>query len=109
MYLLAIFDARPQFRATLLAAMDQMVVHTRTEPGSLQYEVLTTIEDENRIMVFERYTDAAALQTHLDSAPLQALIAKFDQYLSAPPALIRMTRRDGFLREGLANAPGGHL
>ncbi|UMR28495.1 antibiotic biosynthesis monooxygenase [Massilia sp. MB5] len=109
MYLLATLDARPQFRATLLAALDQLVAHARTEPGTLQYEVLTTLEDENRIIVFERYTDAAALQAHLDSAPLQALIAQFEHYLSAPPALVRMARRDGFLREGLANAPGSHV
>ncbi|MBB3122009.1 putative quinol monooxygenase [Pseudoduganella violacea] len=105
MYLLATLDAHPQFRTSLLAALDQLVAHARTEPGTLQYEVLTTIEDENRIMVFERYTDAAALQAHLDSAPLQAVIAQFEHSLSTPPSLVRMARRDGFLREGLANAP----
>lgn len=105
MYLLATLDVHPQFRATVLAALDQLVAYARTEPGTLQYEVLSDMENENRIIVFERYTDAAALQSHLDSAPLQALAAQFGEYLSAPPSLVRMARRDGFLREGLANAP----
>jgi len=96
MHLLATLDANPQSRTDLLAALDQLVAYSRTEPGTLQYEVLTDLENENRIIVFERYADAAALQAHLDSAPLQALVAKFGHYLSAPPSLVRMTRRNGF-------------
>jgi len=98
MYLLATLDAHPQFRPDLLAALDHMVACSRTEPGTLQYEVLTDLENENRIIVFERYSDAAAMQAHLESAPLQALAAKFATWLSAPPSLVRMARRNGFLR-----------
>jgi len=82
MYLLATLDAHPQFRPDLLAALDHMVACSRTEPGTLQYEVLTDLENENRIIVFERYSDAA----------------KFATWLSAPPSLVRMARRNGFLR-----------
>ncbi|WP_051293810.1 putative quinol monooxygenase [Pseudoduganella violaceinigra] len=109
MYLLATLEARPQFLDTLLAELDHMVAHSRSEPGTLQYEVFTDLENGSRITVFERYTDAAAVQAHLDSAPLQTLFAKFEHYLSAPPTLLRMTRREGFLREGLANAPAVEL
>ena len=98
MYLLATLDATPNSRADLLAALDELVAYSSTEPGTLQYEVLTDLEDENRIVVFEHYADAGAMQAHLDSAPLQALAAKFGHYLSAPPSLVRMTRRNGFLR-----------
>jgi len=99
MYLLATLDVRPQFRPALLEALDQLVEYASSEPGTLQYEVLTDLENDNRIIAFERYTDAAALQAHLESAPLQALLAKFEDYLSAPPSLVRMARRDGFVRE----------
>lgn len=98
MYLLATLDATPNSRADLLAALDELVAYSRTEPGTLQYEVLTDLEDENRIIVFEHYADAGAVQAHLESAPLQALAAKFGDYLSAPPSLVRMTRRIGFVR-----------
>jgi len=98
MYLLATLDAHPQFRADLLAALDHMVAYSRTEPGTLQYEVLTDLENENRIIVFERYADAAAMQAHLESAPLQALAAKFATWLNAPPSLVHMARQNGFLR-----------
>jgi quinol monooxygenase YgiN len=100
MYLLATLDVNPTFRRELLAALNQLVVYSRTEPGTLQYEVLTDLDNENRIIVFERYTDACAMQAHVDSAPLQALLAKFGIYLSKPAALVRMTQHDGFLREG---------
>ena len=98
MYLLATLDATPNSRADLLAALDELVAYSSTEPGTLQYEVLTDLEDENRIIVFEHYADAGAMRAHLESAPLQALAAKFGHYLSAPPSLVRMTRRNGFLR-----------
>jgi quinol monooxygenase YgiN len=99
MYLLATLDATPNSRADLLAALDELVAYSSTEPGTLQYELLTDLEDENRIIVFEHYADADAMQAHLESAPLQALAAKFGDYLSAPPLLVRMTRRNGFRRE----------
>lgn len=98
MYLLATLDANPQFRPGLLAALDQLVAHSRTELGTLQYEVLTDLENDNRIIVFEHYTNADAMREHLESAPLRALVARFEHYLSAPPSLVRMARRDGFLR-----------
>lgn len=101
MYLLATLVVHPQFRRDLLAGLDQLVASSRTEPGTLQYEVLSDLENENRIIVFERYADAQAMQAHLESAPLQALVAKFGTYLSAPPELVRMARHEGFLREGL--------
>ena len=105
MYLLATLEVRPQFRNALLDALDQLAAYARVEPGTLQYELLIDLENENRIIVFERYTGAAALQTHLESPPLKALVAKFEQFLSTAPSLVRMARRGGFLREGLANAP----
>ncbi|WP_426342188.1 putative quinol monooxygenase [Pseudoduganella sp. S-14] len=99
MYLLATLDAHPQFQSDLLAALDQLVAQSHTEPGTLQYDVLTDLENENRIIVFEHYADASAFQAHMESAPLQALVARFATYLSAPPSLVRMGRRNGFLRE----------
>lgn len=98
MYLLATLDAHSQFRPDLLIELDQLVAYSRTEPGTLQYEVLIDLENENRITVFEHYADATAMQAHLESAPLQALVARFATYLAAPPSLVRMTRRAGFLR-----------
>ncbi len=105
MYLLATFDVRSEHRATLLNALDELAAHARTEPGTLQYEVLTNLEQANQILVFERYTDAQAAQTHLGSAPLQVLSAQFERLLNAPPVLVRMEARSGFVREGVANAP----
>lgn len=99
MYLLATLDANPQFRPGLLAALDQLVTHSQSEPGTLQYEVLTDLENDNRIIVFEHYADAEAMRAHLESAPLRALVARFEHYLSAPPSLVRMTKRNGFLRD----------
>lgn len=103
MYLVCLLDVRPESRNELLAALDRLVEHSRTEPGTLQYEVLTDIENPARIVVFERYTDADALQAHLDSGPVSSTLAKFGDYLTSPPILVRSTLRAGFLSARLRN------
>jgi quinol monooxygenase YgiN len=101
MYLLATLLVHSQYRQDLLAALEHLAAYSRTEPGTLQYEVLTDLENQNRIIVFERYADECSMQAHLNSAPLQALVAQFGDYLSEQPNLVRMTQQTGFLREGL--------
>lgn len=103
MYLVCLLDVRTECRNDLLSALDRLVEHSRTEPGTLQYEVLTDVENPGRIVVFERYTDAAALQAHLDSGPVSSALAKFGEYLSAPPVLVRSSLRAGFLSAKLRN------
>lgn len=98
MYLVCLLDVRAEFRNDILSALDRLVEHSRTEPGTLQYEVLTDIENPSRIAVFEHYTDAAALQAHLDSGPVSSALAKFGEYLLAPPLLMRSSLRAGFLK-----------
>ncbi len=101
MYLLATLLVHSQYRQDLLAALEHLASYSRTEPGTLQYEVLTDLENQNRIIVFERYADECSMQAHLNSAPLQALVTRFGAYLREPPTLVRMTQHTGFLREGL--------
>jgi len=101
MYLLATLLVHPGYRQDLLAALEHLATYSHTEPGPLQYEVLTDLENQHRIIVFERYVDVCSMQAHLNSAPLQELVARFDAYLSEPPILVRMTQHAGFLREGL--------
>ncbi|HEX2541160.1 MAG TPA: putative quinol monooxygenase [Caldimonas sp.] len=36
----------------------------RDEPGTLQFEVLIPNKDENKILLFELYTDTAAFEAH---------------------------------------------
>lgn len=103
MYLVCLFEARPEHRDTLLAALEKLVAHARTEPGTLQYELLTETAEPNRIVVFERYTNTAALDAHLNAAPVSATLARFGEWLATEPILLKSFRRAGFIRAGLDN------
>lgn len=103
MYLVCLFEARPEHRSTVLAALENLVAHSRTEAGTLQYEVLTEESDPNRIIVFERYTDAAAVEAHLNASAVSSTLAKFGDWLAAAPVLMRSHRLAGFVRSGLDN------
>jgi quinol monooxygenase YgiN len=46
------------------AALRQMVVPTRAEPGNLDYQVFRDPADPALFVLFERYADAAAFEEH---------------------------------------------
>jgi quinol monooxygenase YgiN len=54
----------PEKRAMALEAMRVMGEATRQEPGCLHYRFYQDIENENAFFVYERWTDAAALEAH---------------------------------------------
>ncbi|WP_051228910.1 putative quinol monooxygenase [Paludibacterium yongneupense] len=103
MYLTCIFNVRPESRDALLNALASLVEHSHSESGTLQYEVLVDRDDENRIIVFERYSGAPALQAHLESAAVSSTLARFDEWLDRPPLLIKSKRFAGFVHSGLDN------
>jgi (4S)-4-hydroxy-5-phosphonooxypentane-2,3-dione isomerase len=40
----------------------------RDEPGTFQFEVLSPLDDENRLLIYEIYLDEAAFETHRKGA-----------------------------------------
>lgn len=98
MYLIALLEPHPEHRSTLLAALTQLVEHTRGEAGSLQYQVLVDCEMPNRIVMVEHYADTAARDTHMAAAPVQAVLAMLGEWLATPPLLIWSEALAGFVR-----------
>lgn len=103
MYLVCLFEARPEYRNTLLTALEKLVVHSRSEPGTLQYELLTDNTDPNRMVVFERYVDAAAMDAHLNAETVSSTLAHFTEWLASDPVLLKCSGQAGFIRAGLKN------
>jgi quinol monooxygenase YgiN len=54
--------ARPEFRRLIDTNADASV---RTEPGCLQFDVLEPEGEDDRVLLFEIYTDKAAFDAHL--------------------------------------------
>jgi|SRR6185312_4928492 len=53
--------ARPQFRRLIDANAD---ASARSEPGCLQFDVLEPEGDDNRVLLYEVYSDEAAFNAH---------------------------------------------
>ncbi|HEY2048505.1 MAG TPA: putative quinol monooxygenase [Caulobacteraceae bacterium] len=64
-------EVEPGRRGEVLTAM---LAHKtrclRDEPGTLQFEVLTPLEDETRVLLYEIYRDEAAFEEHWNNPSL---------------------------------------
>jgi (4S)-4-hydroxy-5-phosphonooxypentane-2,3-dione isomerase len=56
--------ARPEFRRLIDANADASV---RDEPGCLQFDVLEPEEEDDRVLLYEIYSDKAAFDAHLQT------------------------------------------
>jgi quinol monooxygenase YgiN len=56
--------ARPETLDELVAASLEHVRRSRAEPGCLSHAVHRDVEDENRLVFFERWSDRASLDDH---------------------------------------------
>lgn len=58
-------QVRPGRREEFLAGMaENAEVSVRDEPGCLRFDVCAVDGDENRFLLYELYTDAAAFEAH---------------------------------------------
>jgi autoinducer 2-degrading protein len=58
-------EVRPGRRAEFLAGMAANAeASVRDEPGCLRFDVCAVASDENRFVLYELYTDAAAFEAH---------------------------------------------
>ena len=58
-------EVRPGRRAEFLAGMAaNAAASVRDEPGCLRFDVCSVGSDENRFVLYELYTDAAAFEAH---------------------------------------------
>jgi quinol monooxygenase YgiN len=65
--IIAHYRARPGTEQQVRAALEQMVVPTRAEPGNLSYEVCADPADPAVFALFEKYTDADAFTAHTET------------------------------------------
>ncbi|MBT9392641.1 antibiotic biosynthesis monooxygenase [Hymenobacter sp. NST-14] len=66
---------QPGHEAEVLRLMQQAAAAVRRlEPGNLVYSVHVDPADATHLFMYEQYTDAAALQAHLDSDHFQQVV-----------------------------------
>ncbi len=66
----------PDLRDAAIAAVTELETITRQEPGNLDYGFWESHSDPGVFLVFERWEDEAAIQTHSNSEHMAAFLGK---------------------------------
>jgi quinol monooxygenase YgiN len=81
----ATFQARPGKETELRSALLALLTPTRKEAGCLNYDLHQTPDDPAGFLFHENWTSKAALEAHLESTHLKALIPRVDELCTAFP------------------------
>jgi quinol monooxygenase YgiN len=65
------------------------------EPGCLSYQILEVIGEPGRFLTFERWTDKAALQAHMVTPEIKAIVPKLEPVLAKPFTQLFLEARTG--------------
>ena len=77
-------DAKPGCGEKLKAALIKLTRETRKEPGNICYR-LHTSKNPDRLLIYEQWKDAKALEDHCNSPHLQEFLADKEGILLEDP------------------------
>jgi quinol monooxygenase YgiN len=89
---IAVFRARPGREQALAAALQQMCVPSRDEPGCINYDLHASAVDAGEYFFHETWASADHHRVHLDSPHVRHLLAITPDMLSEPIAEFKGTR-----------------
>jgi quinol monooxygenase YgiN len=85
---IATFEARPGKETELRNALVGLVAPTRQETGCLNYDLHILPERPAKFLFHENWTTKAALDAHLQTPHIQALLPRLDELCTEPPAIV---------------------
>ena len=88
----ALLHAQPGKEDVLRQALLALVDPTRTEDGCIQYDLHQENQEPGHFVFVERWTSKEALDRHLASPHMSAILARFPELCSEPPAVLACTR-----------------
>ncbi|MBL8454395.1 MAG: antibiotic biosynthesis monooxygenase [Zoogloea sp.] len=74
----ATITAKPEFRADVRRALDQVIPPSRAEAACQHYELHITRDKPDSFVMIERWQDDAALERHMATSHFAALVAAID-------------------------------
>ena len=83
----ATFEARPGKEAELRAALIGLVAPTRKESGCINYDLHISTETPKKFLFHENWTSKAALDAHLQTPHIQALLPRVDDLCVEAPSI----------------------
>jgi quinol monooxygenase YgiN len=90
----AMFHARPGKEAELRAALTGLLAPTRNEAGCVNYDLHRAPGDPALFLFHENWTSQAALDAHLQSPHIKALLPRVDELCTAFPQITTWERVD---------------
>lgn len=83
----ATFQARPGKEADLRTTLLGLVALTRKELGCVNYDLHQSPEEPAKFLFYENWTNKAALDAHLQSEHIKALLPRVDELCMAFPEI----------------------
>ena len=98
-YVIAEINAKSGSESVLRDLLVPFARSSRREPGCLVYGLMEVTAEPGRFLTFERWTNKAALEAHMATPKIKAVVPKLEPLLAKPFTQI-------FL-DGLTDAPHG--
>jgi len=83
----ATFQARPGKESELRNALVGLLAPTRKEIGCLNYDLHQLPEDSTKFLFYENWTTKAALDAHLQSEHVKAMLPRLEELCVAFPEI----------------------
>jgi quinol monooxygenase YgiN len=83
-HIIARFTAKPESVAALRTLLVGMLAPTRQEAGCIRYELLNNRNDPTDFTFVEEWADQAAIDAHMQTPHLKAVVADSAPLLAAP-------------------------
>ena len=83
----AVFQAKPGCEAELESALRAMIAPVGKESGALDYALHRAPDDAARFFFYEKYRDQAAVDLHLATPYLKALLDKVPALCAGAPVI----------------------
>jgi quinol monooxygenase YgiN len=85
---------KPEARDEAIAAARKMRDASIAEPGCQEYGFWFAFDDENSLLVFERWDDQAALDAHFQTPHLAEFATGIPNWVDGQPEITRMVVDD---------------
>lgn len=83
----ATFQAKPGKTEELKKALISFVAPTRKEAGCINYDLFQLPEDPSKFLFYENWTTKAALDVHLQTPHIQAVLPRLDDLAVGMPEI----------------------
>ena len=91
-YIFVRFHAKPGCTPKLVAALQEIVVPTRAEPGCAAMNVFRSLDDPSAFFIHSHWKSQADLDSHMKTEHMQTFLAKLADLLTEEAVPSRTSR-----------------